>query len=156
MTLSSSPKKDTQSSDSLVIALDSSSEGLLRPMNHDGMGQSNHGFVDSEGETLSTVTLKADGAKKATVSASLPWYPCYMSQSDFKKIVAEVREALNEGINPVRIQQGSSGSYFVRNRNGEIVAVFKPKNEEPYGNLNPKWTKWFHKNCLPCCFGRSW
>jgi phosphatidylinositol 4-kinase type 2 len=33
--------------------------------------------------------------------------------------------------------------------------VFKPKDEEPYGRLNPKWTKWLHKLCCPCCFGRS-
>jgi hypothetical protein len=36
-----------------------------------------------------------------------------------------------------------------------IVGVFKPKDEEPYGRLNPKWTKWMHKLCCPCCFGRS-
>jgi phosphatidylinositol 4-kinase type 2 len=33
--------------------------------------------------------------------------------------------------------------------------VFKPKDEEPYGHLNPKWIKWLHKLFLPCCFGRS-
>ena len=33
--------------------------------------------------------------------------------------------------------------------------MFKPKNEEPYGQLNPKWTKWMHKTCCPCCFGRD-
>lgn len=37
----------------------------------------------------------------------------------------------------------------------KITAVFKPKDEEPYGRLNPKWTKWMHKLCCPCCFGRS-
>ena len=37
----------------------------------------------------------------------------------------------------------------------ENIAVFKPKDEEPYGQLNPKWTKWMHKICCPCCFGRS-
>lgn len=37
----------------------------------------------------------------------------------------------------------------------ETIAVFKPKDEEPYGHLNPKWTKWLHKLCCPCCFGRS-
>lgn len=53
------------------------------------------------------------------------------------------------------IEQGSSGSYFCRNPERDIVGVFKPKNEEPYGHLNPKWIKWMHKNFLPCCFGRS-
>ncbi len=37
----------------------------------------------------------------------------------------------------------------------ETIAVFKPKDEEPYGHLNPKWTKWIHKLCCPCFFGRS-
>uniref|UniRef100_S4RF32 Phosphatidylinositol 4-kinase type 2 n=1 Tax=Petromyzon marinus TaxID=7757 RepID=S4RF32_PETMA len=37
----------------------------------------------------------------------------------------------------------------------KVVGVFKPKDEEPYGHLNPKWTKWVHKNCCPCCFGRG-
>ena len=37
----------------------------------------------------------------------------------------------------------------------ETIGVFKPRDEEPYGELNPKWTKWFHKTCCPCCFGRG-
>lgn len=37
----------------------------------------------------------------------------------------------------------------------KIIGVFKPKSEEPYGHLNPKWTKYFHKVCCPCCFGRG-
>jgi hypothetical protein len=56
---------------------------------------------------------------------------------------------------PQRIAQGSSGSYFCRDKQGRIVGVFKPKDEEPYGSLNPKWTKWLHRILLPCCFGRS-
>ncbi|XP_014673353.1 PREDICTED: phosphatidylinositol 4-kinase type 2-alpha-like isoform X3 [Priapulus caudatus] len=38
---------------------------------------------------------------------------------------------------------------------GKAIGVFKPKNEEPYGQLNPKWTKWMQKLCCPCCFGRG-
>lgn len=37
----------------------------------------------------------------------------------------------------------------------KVIGVFKPKNEEPYGQLNPKWTKWLQKLCCPCCFGRD-
>lgn len=33
--------------------------------------------------------------------------------------------------------------------------MYKPKDEEPYGRLNPKWTKWLHRLCCPCLFGRS-
>ncbi|KAF0886102.1 P4K2A kinase, partial [Crocuta crocuta] len=42
-----------------------------------------------------------------------------------------------------------------KNQKSCIIAVFKPKNEEPYGHLNPKWTKWLQKLCCPCCFGRD-
>lgn len=82
-----------------------------------------------------------------------PVTPVHTDQ--FLEIVNEVRLAIAEGVYPTRIVQGSSGSYFCRDRSGRIVGVFKPKNEEPYGKLNPKWTKWLHKNLFPCCFGRS-
>ena len=63
--------------------------------------------------------------------------------------------AIEAGVYPTRIYQGSSGSYFVKDIDGKVIGVFKPKDEEPYGRLNPKWTKWMHKMCCPCCFGRS-
>ncbi|CAI5454076.1 unnamed protein product [Caenorhabditis angaria] len=67
----------------------------------------------------------------------------------------EACRAIHNNHFPERIVQGSSGSYFVKNIHDEIIAVFKPKNEEPYGSLNPKWLKWIHRVFLPCCFGRS-
>jgi phosphatidylinositol 4-kinase type 2 len=79
-----------------------------------------------------------------------------ITKSQFDSIVELVRTAIRKGIHPRMIRQGSSGSYFVSNHAGNIVAIFKPKNEEPYGNLNPKWTKWLHRNLFPCFFGRSW
>merc|ERR1712038_1358592 len=73
----------------------------------------------------------------------------------FTEVVRQAEIAIEAGIYPTRIYQGSSGSYFVKNIEGKIIGVFKPKDEEPYGRLNPKWTKWMHKMCCPCCFGRS-
>ncbi|XP_001996279.2 phosphatidylinositol 4-kinase type 2-beta isoform X1 [Drosophila grimshawi] len=74
----------------------------------------------------------------------------------FSEIVAQAEYAIGQGILPERIYQGSSGSYFVKDAtNHRCLAVFKPKDEEPYGRLNPKWTKWMHKLCCPCCFGRA-
>ncbi|XP_030556170.1 phosphatidylinositol 4-kinase type 2-alpha isoform X3 [Drosophila novamexicana] len=74
----------------------------------------------------------------------------------FSEIVAQAEYAIEKGILPERIYQGSSGSYFVKDAsNQRCLAVFKPKDEEPYGRLNPKWTKWMHKLCCPCCFGRA-
>lgn len=74
----------------------------------------------------------------------------------FSTIVKEAEIAIGNGVYPQRIYQGSSGSYFVKNNDStKTIGVFKPKDEEPYGRLNPKWTKWMHKLCCPCCFGRS-
>ena len=91
-------------------------------------------------------------------TAPIPPYDTkqHFSADQFLSIINEVRAAISLGIQPIRISQGSSGSYFCKNRQGQVVGVFKPKNEEPYGQLNPKWTKWLHKTCCPCCFGRSW
>uniref|UniRef100_A0A671KEY9 Phosphatidylinositol 4-kinase type 2 n=1 Tax=Sinocyclocheilus anshuiensis TaxID=1608454 RepID=A0A671KEY9_9TELE len=74
---------------------------------------------------------------------------------EFREIIRKAERAIEEGIYPERIYQGSSGSYFVKDSAGKIIGVFKPKNEEPYGQLNPKWTKWLQKLCCPCCFGRD-
>ncbi|XP_069467667.1 phosphatidylinositol 4-kinase type 2-alpha isoform X3 [Ambystoma mexicanum] len=74
---------------------------------------------------------------------------------EFADVVRRAEAAIERGIFPERIYQGSSGSYFVKDPQGKIIAVFKPKTEEPYGQLNPKWTKWLQKLCCPCCFGRD-
>ncbi|KAI1794178.1 phosphatidylinositol 3 and 4-kinase-domain-containing protein [Ganoderma leucocontextum] len=82
-----------------------------------------------------------------------------MTAADFEGYVQTVREAIAEGIHPKMIIKGSSGSYFARAKvEGRVqtVAVFKPKDEEPYGRLNPKTTKWLHRQfrwIIP--FGRA-
>ncbi len=78
-----------------------------------------------------------------------------MSSIEFDEIISSVRQAISKGWHPKLVTKGSSGSYFALNLQGHIVGIFKPKNEEPYGRLNPKWTKWLHRNLFPCFFGRS-
>lgn len=79
-----------------------------------------------------------------------------MSKEEFEVIIESVRQAIEQGVHPRMITQGSSGSYFARNPDGKVVGVFKPKDEEPYAAGNPKWNKWIHRNLFPCCFGRAW
>ncbi|KAI0051900.1 hypothetical protein FA95DRAFT_1484684 [Auriscalpium vulgare] len=82
-----------------------------------------------------------------------------MTQDEYDVLVQSVKRAISEGIHPKMITKGSSGSYFARAKlEGRVqtVAVFKPKDEEPYGRLNPKTTKWLHRQLrwiIP--FGRS-
>ncbi|XP_053671762.1 phosphatidylinositol 4-kinase type 2-alpha [Anopheles nili] len=82
-------------------------------------------------------------------------YNQFPDDPHFSDLVYSAEIAIDASIYPERIYQGSSGSYFVKNPAKKVIAVFKPKDEEPYGRLNPKWTKWMHKLCCPCCFGRA-
>ena len=77
-----------------------------------------------------------------------------MEKSDFDAAVESVQVAIEMGVHPTLISKGSSGSYFAKNSGGEVLGVFKPKDEEPYASRNPKWTKWIHRNLFPCFFGR--
>ena len=73
----------------------------------------------------------------------------------FQELVRKVEKGISLGVAPVRISKGSSGCYFVRDRERKIVGVFKPKDEEPYSELNPRLVKKLQKRCFPCLFGRS-
>ncbi|XP_037685445.1 phosphatidylinositol 4-kinase type 2-beta isoform X2 [Choloepus didactylus] len=79
----------------------------------------------------------------------------FLDDPEFADVVLKAEQAIEFGVFPERIPQGSSGSYFVKDPKRKIIGVFKPKSEEPYGQLNPKWTKYVHKVCCPCCFGRG-
>ncbi|KAI1344591.1 phosphatidylinositol 4-kinase [Xylariaceae sp. FL0016] len=96
-----------------------------------------------------------EGMKPATAETIAAMPPPAMSKAEFEEIVRSVRVAIDQGMHPSMITQGSSGSYFARNTDGKIVGVFKPKDEEPYAAGNPKWNKWIHRNLFPCFFGRA-
>lgn len=97
-----------------------------------------------------------EGVRPATAETLAAMPGPAMSKSEFDRIVKSVRTAIDQGMHPSMITQGSSGSYFARNTDGKIVGVFKPKDEEPYAAGNPKWNKWIHRNLFPCFFGRAW
>ncbi|KAI9027850.1 phosphatidylinositol 3 and 4-kinase-domain-containing protein [Hyaloraphidium curvatum] len=98
--------------------------------------------------------ILADEPEDGAPASPLRAYPD-VSAAQFALVVDSVREAIDDGVFPTRIHKGSSGSYFARNKAGRIVGVFKPRDEEPYGRMNPKFTKWVHKHLFPFCFGRS-
>jgi hypothetical protein len=97
-----------------------------------------------------------EGVRPVTAEMLAVPEPGYMTKAEFDVIVDSVRAAIQQGVHPLMISQGSSGSYFARNRDGKVVGVFKPKDEEPYAAGNPKWNKWIHRNLFPCFFGRAW
>lgn len=106
------------------------------------------------------------------------------ADTDFNELLIEAETAIENEVLPQRIHKGSSGSYFVKDSNHvsenqqkvrcnchatiydnpcsyqfmfsqDIIGVFKPRDEEPYGSMNPKWAKWFQRHCCCCCFGRG-
>ncbi|TID20622.1 hypothetical protein E2P81_ATG05257 [Venturia nashicola] len=114
--------------------------------------------VDEEHlEIQHSVFQAPDWIRPATVEdlATDPTEGEHLSKEEFDEIVESVRVAIEMGTHPKLIAQGSSGSYFARNTEGKTVAVFKPKDEEPYASRNPKWTKWIHRNLFPFGFGRA-
>ncbi len=110
-------------------------------------------------EILHSVFQAPEGIRPAsaeTLASELPdSHGEKMTQSGFEEVVESVKVAIELGVHPKMISQGSSGSYFARNSEGKVVGVFKPKDEEPYASRNPKWTKWLHRNLFPCFFGRA-
>jgi len=48
----------------------------------------------------------------------------FIDDPQFQEAVAEAERAIEMGILPERIYQGSSGSYFVKNRDGVSLKFF--------------------------------
>ncbi|KAF3767676.1 hypothetical protein M406DRAFT_253280 [Cryphonectria parasitica EP155] len=114
-----------------------------------------HGEDDEQLEIHYSVFQAPEGVRPATAQALAVPQEGVMTRDEFEVIVEGVRVAIEQGVHPRMISQGSSGSYFARNPDGKVVGVFKPKDEEPYAAGNPKWNKWIHRNLFPCCFGRA-
>lgn len=119
-------------------------------------GKKRHGEDDERLEIHHSVFQPPEGVRPATAETLAIPQEGVMLRSEFEVIVDSVRLAIEQGVHPLMITQGSSGSYFARNTDGKVVGVFKPKDEEPYAAGNPKWNKWIHRNLFPCCFGRAW
>ncbi|KAK0619842.1 phosphatidylinositol 3 and 4-kinase-domain-containing protein [Immersiella caudata] len=113
------------------------------------------GEEDERLEIHHSVFQPPEGVRPVTAEMLARPEPGYMTKAEFETIIHSVRIAIQQGMHPRMISQGSSGSYFARNLEGKVVGVFKPKDEEPYAAGNPKWNKWIHRNLFPCCFGRA-
>lgn len=55
-----------------------------------------------------------------------------------RALVVEVAIAMASDVEPMPVSSGLGGAYFLRGRNGDIIAVAKPIDEEPLAFNNPK------------------
>lgn len=94
--------------------------------------------VSGEGSISASLSTELDRTRTTSSETNT-----FLEDPEFADIVLKAEQAIEIGVFPERISQGSSGSYFVKDSKRNIIGVFKPKSEEPYGQLNPKWTKWF-------------
>ncbi|XP_075946786.1 phosphatidylinositol 4-kinase type 2-beta [Anarhichas minor] len=147
-----------------AVRISDSCESVLTELETDGSGEealllpcsagssSSPRGVGEKRNRHSSSSDKDTLASPGTGSGDFNHFP---DDPEFADIIQRAEQAIENGAFPERISQGSSGSYFVKDPKGKVIGVFKPKSEEPYGHLNPKWTKYFHKLCCPCCFGRG-
>ncbi|KAK5651554.1 hypothetical protein OQA88_11919 [Cercophora sp. LCS_1] len=89
------------------------------------------GEEDERLEIHHSVFQAPEGVRPVTAEILARPEPGYMTKAEFETIVNSVRTAIDQGVHPRMISQGSSGSYFARNLDGKVVGVFKPKDEEP-------------------------
>lgn len=50
--------------------------------------------------------------------------------SYMKKVIEKIRQAFNAGLIPKLLDDGTSGTYAMRDSNKERIAIFKPVDEE--------------------------
>lgn len=61
----------------------------------------------------------------------------------------EVREAIAKDFLLEMVYEGYSGTYKTLDYQGNIVGIFKPKDEHPYGSDNPKCLGFVLRNLMP-------
>lgn len=82
----------------------------------------------------STLTLRPGAASDIVISSSVMDSTPRLARSQ----VQEARRALALNLKPEFILDGSGGTYFLHNSRKAKIAVFKPADEEPYAENNPR------------------
>jgi len=60
------------------------------------------------------------------------------ASAEVEPVLAEALVTLDTGLAPHLVEDGLGGTYFMKGRDGQNVAVFKPRDEEPCAPNNPK------------------
>lgn len=57
---------------------------------------------------------------------------------EFENCIFDINQGFFSGLFPKLSENGTSGTYFLQNVNKKSIAVFKPRDEEPFMPNNPR------------------
>mmetsp|Transcript_17916 Transcript_17916/g.22292 ORF Transcript_17916/g.22292 Transcript_17916/m.22292 type:complete len:611 (-) Transcript_17916:18-1850(-) len=85
-------------------------------------------------EQASITSLSSSAVSDICVSSSM----LDLTPRPMRRLVQHARRGLALGIKPELVLEGSGGTYFLHDTRKNKVAVFKPADEEPYAENNPR------------------
>lgn len=85
-------------------------------------------------EPNSITALRTSGVNDICISSSM----LDSTPKPMRRIIQQARRALMLGLKPILVLDGSGGTYFMHDARKVKVAVFKPADEEPYAENNPR------------------
>ena len=120
---------DTDSDAALIGVVDD--EEVENPFNQN---ESNHRSDGYQDHRSSYVPRDSRGRAGAGVKESSPllgprhehdtfFWNTFPEDPQFEEIVRQAEDAIEHNVYPIRIYQGSSGSYFVKNREGVSILI---------------------------------
>lgn len=95
-------------------------------------GAVDSGIGSSEGTSISS--LRSTAVSDVCVSSSM----LDTAPRPLRRIVQQARRGFALGLKPELVLDGSGGTYFLHDARKVKVAVFKPADEEPYAENNPR------------------
>jgi len=91
--------------------------------------------IKGAGERSASITsLQSSAVSDVCVSSSM----IDSTPKSLRHIVQQARRGFNLGLKPELVMDGSGGTYFLHDARKIKVAVFKPADEEPYAENNPR------------------
>lgn len=98
--------------------------------------------IDRSGETLMLITTQGENIGSTSLRAAAD--VCVSSSAIdscprfLQTVVQQARQGLVRGLKPELVLDGSGGTYYFRDQRQVRVAVFKPADEEPFAENNPR------------------
>jgi len=90
--------------------------------------------VSSDLPPVTAFSLKHEARNDVCISSSV----IDATPKLLKQLVQQARRALLLGLKPEFVMEGSGGTYFLHDARKVKIAVFKPADEEPYAENNPR------------------